>query len=279
MTSKQAIAASIVLYQNDPDEVASAIESVLSASMRVTCTVVDNSPVADLRAPVVNGGARYLFQGVNRGFGAAHNVVLRQYMDSAEYLLVMNPDIRFGPEVLPALYEFMNRNPEVGLVMPRILYPDGSNQGLCKLLPSPADLLIRRFLGRFGETLFSKRFEDYELRHLDLSVPREIPSLSGCFMFIRAEALRKVGVFDERFFMYLEDVDLCRRIGRHYRTVLFPSVSVIHGYRKGSYRSFKLLRYHVESAVRYFSKWGWIQDHERKRLNGRIDVYEPSRGF
>jgi GT2 family glycosyltransferase len=277
MTSKQAIIASIVLYKNDPEEVASAIGSVLSAPMEVACTVVDNSPVADLRAPVVDSGASYLFAGENRGFGAAHNLVLRQCMDKAEYLLVMNPDIRFGPEVLPALHEFMNRNPEVGLVMPRILYPDGSDQGLCKRLPSPGDLLIRRFLGRFGGSLFSRRLEDYELRHLDLSVSREIPSLSGCFMFIRSEALRTVGVFDERFFMYMEDVDLCRRIGHHYRTVFFPAVSVIHGYAKGSYRSFKLLRHHVGSAIRYFSKWGWFKDLDREKLNSRVDVYRSSR--
>lgn len=279
MATKHAVIASIVLYRNSREEVASAIRSAVDSPIDVACMAVDNSPVAALRESVVESGARYFFTGSNQGFGAAHNLVLRRWLDSSDYILVMNPDIHFGPEVIPALYNFMNKHPEIGLVMPRILYPDGTDQLLCKRLPSPGDLLLRRFLGRLGAALFAKRLEDYELRHLDLSVSREIPSLSGCFMFIRSEALRRVGLFDERFFMYMEDVDLCRRIGRHYRTVWFPAVSVFHGYAKGSYRSFKLLRYHIESAVRYFSKWGWFRDSERRELNTRIHIFEPSSGF
>jgi GT2 family glycosyltransferase len=79
--------------------------------------------------------------------------------------------------------------------------------------------------------------------------------------------LRTVGGFDERFFMYLEDVDLSRRIGRVARTVYVPYVSLIHAYEKGSYKSMKLFFYHVHSAIRYFNKWGWFRDPGREAIN------------
>lgn len=75
------------------------------------------------------------------------------------------------------------------------------------------------------------------------------------------------GGFDERFFMYLEDNDLSRRVGQVSRTMFYPHVSVIHEYKKGSYKNPKLLIYHITSAVKYFNKWGWMFDNEKKKVN------------
>lgn len=263
------VSASIVVYKNDPEDVISVVKSILSAPMRVICTVVDNSPTADLRQYVIEGGAKYIFAGRNLGFGSGHNLVLRTDCEVAEYHLVLNPDVHFPPDIPAALYRFMNDNPEVGLVMPQIRYPDGTEQRLCKQFPMPLDLISRRFLGGMGRSLFAKQLSRYELRHLDLRVAREIPCLSGCFMFMRSAALREVGFFDERYFMYMEDVDLCRRISARYKTVFYPTVAVTHGYAKGSYKNFRLLWYHLQSAFRYFNKWGWISDPERASLNSR----------
>jgi GT2 family glycosyltransferase len=263
----QEVSASIVVYKNDPKEVVSAVKSVLSAPMRITCTVVDNSPTPDLMQYVTESGAKYIYAGRNLGFGGGHNLVFREDGEASEYHLVINPDVHFSPEVPAALYRFMNDNQRVGLVMPKILNADGSEQRLCKQLPSPLDLLSRRFLGGLGRILFGAQLRKYELRHLDLDVTREIPCLSGCFMFLRSTTLREVGFFDERYFMYMEDVDLCRRIGAKYETVFYPKVAVTHGYAKGSYSSGKLLQYHLQSAIKYFGKWGWIYDSERRRLN------------
>lgn len=97
-------------------------------------------------------------------------------------------------------------------------------------------------------------------------------------MFMRASVLQEVGGFDERFFMYMEDVDLCRRIGARHMTVFNPTVVVTHGYAKASYQNLKLLGYHVQSALRYFGKWGWLLDAQRKRLNGKTGEV-PSEQF
>lgn len=272
------VSASIVVYQNDSLQLAESIRSILSSSLRASCTIVDNSPTPALRDCAISCGADYIFPGQNMGFGRGHNLAISRYRDQAEFHLIVNPDISFAPGVLAHLYQFMGENQEVGLVMPQVRYPDGSEQRLCKLFPEPLDLIVRRFLGKFGPTLFDNRLHRYELRHIDMSVIREIPSLSGCFMFVRPAALEKAGLFDERFFMYMEDVDLCRRIGRHYRTVFNPEVFIIHHYAKGSYGDTKLLWRHVRSAIQYFTKWGWFSDKERTKLNARVQPFvSPSR--
>ena len=94
-----------------------------------------------------------------------------------------------------------------------------------------------------------------------------IPILSGCFMFLRTEALEKVGLFDEQFFMYMEDFDLNRRIHRAYKTIFFPEAVVVHEYQKASYKNIKLLKAHIKSAIYYFNKYGWFFDKERKKVN------------
>ncbi len=267
------LSVSIVTYETPPEELSPLLEDLARSKRPVEVMVVDNSPTEALRPVVEGAGVRYLPAGRNLGFGGGHNLAMRQALRASRYHLVCNPDVRFGPEVLGALERFMDASPDVGLVMPRVLYPDGREQRLCKRLPTPADLLLRRFLGPLGKRLLRRSAEAYELRHVDLSMPREIPSLSGCFMFLRASVLRETGLFDPRFFMYMEDVDLCRRIGAVARTVFYPTVSVTHGYAKGSYSNPRLLRYHVESALRYFNKWGWLVDPGRRALNARTSAW------
>lgn len=238
--------------------------------------VVDNGGSVDACNLAESMGGRCLRPGSNLGYGAGHNLAMRSLMDGASpYHLVVNPDIRLERGILADLARVMDAMPEVGLVMPRILYPDGTEQRLCKKFPAPLDLISRRFLGGLGRSLFAKRHDRYALRHLDMEIVREIPCLSGCFMFIRSAALREVGFFDEQYFMYMEDVDLCRRIGTRYKTVFYPVVAVTHGYNKGSYRDPKLLKYHLQSALKYFCKWGWIFDSGRDRLNRNTTPLDP----
>jgi len=98
----------------------------------------------------------------------------------------------------------------------------------------------------------------------------DVPYLSGCFMLFRTEALKEVGLFDERFFMYPEDIDLTRRIHAKYRTVFYPEVSIIHHHAQSSYLNLKMLFIHITNMVKYFNKWGWILDKERKIINKKI---------
>jgi len=114
------------------------------------------------------------------------------------------------------------------------------------------------------------RMDWYEMREKDYQTKFVAPSLSGCFMFLRTEALQKIGLFDERYFMYLEDIDLSRRIFQQYKNVYFPTQIIYHDHAKGSYKSLKLLFIHIQSALRYFNKWGWFFDKERKKINAMV---------
>ena len=121
---------------------------------------------------------------------------------------------------------------------------------------------------------FLNRFNfNYELHGLSQCNFSEVPSISGCFLFLRTKAFKNINGFDERFFMYMEDVDLVRRISMNSKVVYFPSVYVFHGYAKGSYSNIKLLIYHIRSAVLYFNKWGWFFDPYRKYVNNKILNY------
>jgi GT2 family glycosyltransferase len=206
----------------------------------------------------------------NIGFGAAHNIAIKKSIEQkAKYHLVLNPDVVFEQGIIEELVEFMDNNPTVGLVMPKILYPNGDIQYLCKLLPTPVDLIFRRF---FAFTSWAKkRKEKYELRAMNYDQMHfDIPSLSGCFMLFRTVVLEKIMGFDERYFLYMEDIDLCRRTHQVSKTAFYPAVSIVHTYAKGSYKNYKLLRHHICSAVKYFCKWGWISDEERKKVNKQI---------
>ena len=97
-------------------------------------------------------------------------------------------------------------------------------------------------------------------------------------MFMRMSVLKSVGGFDERFFLYLEDTDLSRRIGNVAKTIYDPSVAVIHEHQKGSYKSSRLMWVHIQSAVRYFNKWGWFFDRDRRERNQLAKSRYISRG-
>jgi GT2 family glycosyltransferase len=167
----------------------------------------------------------------------------------------------------------MEDNKDIGLVMPKVLYPDGSLQYLCKKLPTPFDLIARRFLPSFLKPLFQKRLDIYEFKDQNYNAIMEVPYLSGCFMFIRTGVFKEIGMFDERIFMYIEDIDLCRRIGQKYKTIYYPEAIVYHEFAKESYKSKKLLKIHIDSTIKYFNKWGWFFDKDRKKINERDPSY------
>jgi GT2 family glycosyltransferase len=233
-------------------------------------TVIDNSPTESLAASCHSLGVEYRYPRRNLGFGTAHNLALKESLSRSRYHVVVNPDVYFNAAVLRGLFDFCEANPSIGLVMPRVLYPDGTIQRLCKRSPTPFDIAARRLFPPMLKRVFRKKLYDFELRHLDLDQPISVPFLSGCFMFIRTSALAEVGGFDERFFMYFEDADLTRRIRDRYDTVYFPDVSVIHEHGRGSYRSFRLFVHSFRSAVKYFNKWGWILDKGRDSANRSI---------
>ena len=259
------LTASIVTFHTGHWELQRLINCVMTSPID-KLFIIDNSSNDELRDFVKANDRIQYIHSVNLGYGSGHNIAIKKSLElNAEYHIVLNPDIYWSDKVIEGLYEYMTKNFNCGLVMPKIIYPDGNIQFLCKLLPSPMDLIVRRFLP--VNDYQAKRAYNYELHWCGYDRIMEIPSLSGCFMFMRCSVLKEIKGFDERFFMYGEDLDLCRRIGEVSKTIFYPYVSVIHEYEKGSYKNKKLLRYHIFSMIKYFNKWGWIFDRKRKKKN------------
>jgi len=261
------ISASIVLFNNDKKQIKQAIDSFFSTNLKVKLYLVDNSANDSLRELAnIDDKIDYIFNNANLGYGNAHNVAIKKSIDdNIPYHIVLNPDIYFREGVIEELLDYMQQNTDVGNIMPQIIYPDGQIQYLNKLVPTPIDLIFRRFIPfkKYKQNIN----ERYELRFTGYNTIANIPILSGCFMFLRVDCLKDVGLFDENIFMYLEDVDLGRRIHRKYKTIFYPNVSVTHEYAKESYTNKKLLVYHIKSAIYYFNKYGWFFDKERREIN------------
>lgn len=257
---------SIVCFHNPYAIVKRAARSFLASHNVHKLFIVDNSADEALsKLRELDPRIVYIFLGENVGFGAAHNIAIKRSLDAAHYHVVLNPDVHFSAVDFDAMLAYMDEHPDIGLLMPKVLYPDGSTQYLCKLLPTPADLLFRRFLPL--RSVVERMDRRYELRFTGYDSIMDVPYLSGCFMLLRTDTLKSSGAFDERFFMYLEDTDLSRRIHEISRTVFFPHAKIYHEFAKGSYGNPRLLKYHIMAAIRYFNKWGWLFDQTRRRVN------------
>jgi len=265
------VTASIVLYNNDVKVLSDAIKSFLNSNFpyKKHLYLIDNSPNETLKqlVSISPENITYIFNPTNPGFGAAHNIAIKKAIEGgSNYHLVLNPDVYFENTTIDLLLKFMNDNPNVGNVMPKVLYPDGKLQYLCKFLPTPYDWIGRRF--NPFKKLVEKRNQVFELRFTNYNKIMDVPYLSGCFMFLRIEALKKVGRFDENIFMYGEETDLCRRlIDGGYRTVFYPDVQIYDHFAKGSHKSWRLTKIGIQSAMYYFNKWGWIFDKRRQEIN------------
>ncbi|MET6989546.1 glycosyltransferase family 2 protein [Sediminicola arcticus] len=256
----------IVLYDNNAEMLKRVIDSFLNTTLNVKLFLIDNSYSDRLRDIATDNRIDYFHNPSNPGFGTSHNIAILKAIDlKSKYHLILNPDIYFDKEVTNTLFEYGEIHPNIGLMMPLVLYPNGSIQHLCRLLPSPSGLFFRRFFSKFN---FVKKIkEKSELKFTGYNKIINVPYLSGCFMFCRTEVLSEIGGFDERFFMYMEDVDLSRRIHKRYNTVFYPNVKIYHNFEKASFKNLKMFKYHIISAIKYFNKWGWIFDIERIKIN------------
>lgn len=248
------ISVSIVTYHTSPDELDRCLSCVQQSKLVTSVRVVDNT---------VN----------NVGYGAGHNIALREC--SEPYHLVINSDVTFPSGTLEYLCDYMEQHPDIGQCIPRTLNADGTIQHVCRLLPTPFDLFVRRFLPR---SWFSDQRQRYTLAFTGYDHAMNVPYLMGCFMFFRRSALEAIAYrpadapvqyFDERFFLYPEDIDITRRMHRLYRTMFLPGVTIVHQHRASSYHSLRLMCVHIYNMCKYFNKWGWFSDKERTLFNNR----------
>uniref|UniRef100_UPI003A951166 glycosyltransferase n=1 Tax=Halpernia sp. TaxID=2782209 RepID=UPI003A951166 len=246
---------SVVLYNNDIEELKTAINCALGSELVDKVILIDNSETDSLKILKDLNPDRitYFFQNENMGFGSAHNVSIKISIENkTKYHLILNPDVEFSSDILQELYNYMEKNTDCGMVTPKIFYKTGELQRLCKRIPT--------FIQLYGKRIFPKKIKNkinarIELHDFGYDTLLNVPYLSGCFMFCRTEALNKVDGFDDRYFMYMEDLDLTRSIHRYYKTIFYPNVSIIHGYRNESKTNRKLLKALIISSIQYFNKY------------------------
>lgn len=267
------VTASIVTYNPPVDELLSCIDLVAGSCVKYLW-IVDNSPENSLSDKIAtfdtNGKIKisYIHTGANLGFGRAHNIAIEKSITvGSDYHLVMNHDIRFTSDNVTKLVEYMQAHPQVAQVIPNIIYPDGRRQAAVRLLPTPLDVFGRRFL---PASLMKKRNDRYTLAEWDHKSPLNIPYHQGSFILFRTSCLKEIGGFDPRFFLYPEDIDITRRMHQSWATMFYPAVTIVHAHRQGSYHSLRLLVIHCVNLIRYFNKWGWWRDKERRKINQAV---------
>lgn len=203
-------------------------------------------------------------QAANNGFGAAQNAGIRSV--EAKYYFVLNPDTYFFPggRLVRRMFDYMEAHPKIGIIGPRIIYPDGSLQYSCYRFPSFWQPLFSRT--HFGERGRGKRANDWALmKDFDHQRTRPVDWVMGSAMFVRGAAIKQVGLFDERFWMYYEDSDWCRRMWEEGWPVYYVHDMLLeHAHGRGSakvpgiFRALvknKLARVHLLSWLKYMWKW------------------------
>lgn len=203
----------------------------------------------------------------NLGFGKIVNSGLKKAQ--GKFILILNADIVIKQkEAISLLLNYLDNRPEVGLAGPQLLYPNGQPQNSCFRDYTPSVVLCRRTFWsktRWGQKILEKFLMKKETEKARVEKkPLEVDWLMGSALIARREAVEKVGLFDERFFMYFEDVDWCRRIRQAgYKIIYFPASQMCHHHQqaskkgKGIFDFFlsKYARVHLASALKYFWKW------------------------
>lgn len=234
--------------------------------------IVDNNPSAGLYDVLRTQFPRvkYVPMRKNMGFGGGMNEGIRA--SKGRYVLIFNPDIVVGPGSLEELVAFMDSNQDVGVCGPKLKNPDGSLQHSCFRQPTFMLPLYRRTpVGRLG---FAKKIvDDYLMIGDDHSDTMNVDALIGAALFTRRSTLEDIGLFDERFFMYYEDSDLCRRFWENgMRVVYHPKAEMVHYHRRasadGGLLNQLMSRFawiHIHSALKYHIKYHGVSN---PRLNG-----------
>ncbi len=201
------------------------------------------------------GQVRLVKSPVNQGFAKASNRAVK--LAKGDMVLLCNPDIEVLDGSLRQLLKFADEQGDFGLIGSRLLNPDGSVQASARRFPKLIDLMANRLSFVPG---FSKRSKSYLLKSEKFTKPTQVDWMVGAVMLMRKERFQEIGGFDERFFIFFEDTDLCRRLSEAGHEVWYhPQSQMLHSEERLSQRGFwplkKVFWIHLGSAMKYFWKW------------------------
>lgn len=258
------LVSAVVLNFTSPQDTVRCVRALLGQTIadRLEILIVDNHSQDDSIGVIRNTCSkdtrvRIVESPRNGGYGTGNNYGI-QYAQG-ESLLVINPDNALEPDGLEKMVQALQDDDSIGIVAPLLVHQDGSVRDSTRVFPTPWDVLVKRTLLR---GVFPGRVERYLHRSRDRTAPQDVDWVVGACFLMRMDLYRHLGGFDERFFLFFEDTDLCRRVWESGKRVVFmPTVQATD--RKGRLSEgglFTLLtkwtvREHVRSAVKYFWKW------------------------
>lgn len=252
----------VILHHGSPKEVTTNLKALKQASLpeKTEVFVINNGARgANAQIPVERNLKFKLrfFEIENLGYPQGNNFGLKQA--SGKFLCILNPDVEVKKETFKVLIDYLKNHPKVGIVAPRLRYPDGSVQDNYRNFPRPTDLIIKRtFLRKF----FSRRMRHYLMWDKDSTRSEPVDWLTGAFHLMPRKAWNVLKPNDERFFLFMSDVDLCRRAWEEGFEVHFVGeTEALHNDERlsaGGVMSFfkkRVMRIHVWDAVKYYAKY------------------------
>jgi GT2 family glycosyltransferase len=246
------ISATIVLFKEDIETLQATVDCFLNTPFSKKLFLIDNSPTNTIKKHFQNSEIEYIFSGSNLGFGKAHNLVLNKIKNLSRVHLVLNPDVVFEPQVIPRLMKELESDSTVSMISPQVFYPNGDLQYTCRKAPTFLGLLYRKL------SVFKNKVFEIEYRNQDVSKPFYPEFMYGSFMLFNTNDFLNTNGFDTRYFLYMEDADICRmQFDKGKRILYFPKVNILHVHRRESSRNLRLFYLHLISAIKYFKKWGF----------------------
>jgi len=263
----------VVVHYKSPDLLEQCIKSITDRypEMAGNFVIIDNSPhpKTSKRIKDTFPKERYIPSRVNVGFAKAINWGMKN--SNSKYVLILNQDIVVQNDAIRKLHDFMEENEKVAITGPQLIYKDGDIQRSCCRFYTPKIVIYRRtFLGKFSGP--KKKLKWFTMEDYDREIVRDVDWVVGAAMMFRRKALDEVGYFDERFFFYFEDVDLCRRMWEHgWRVVYVPHAKMTHYHTRESAEkegilslTNKMTRIHVQSGIKYFMKYRGRKESPRE---------------
>lgn len=193
----------------------------------------------------------------NVGYGQGNNLVIQAI--GSDYHLVINPDLFVAPDALLEALNFLEKNPETGLLSPAVFGEDGERHYMCKRHPTLLIMFLRSFAPKSLQSWLESTLSEFEMRDCDYEKPIvDVEYPTGSCMFFRTSVLKKIGGFDPDFFLHYEDADIGRRASQVARVMYVPAVKVVHQWARDTHRSWPSRLVTIRSGLLYWRKWGGV---------------------
>ncbi len=253
---RKKITASIVTFNNS-DEIRGVLNAIQQSrsEYEIETYVVDNNS-ADGTLDIVKNeypNIRIIENKENLGYGAGHNRAIK--IAESDYHFIINPDISFEASLLDDAAKYLDKHSDTVLISPSVYDMEGTRKHPPKRNPRIRYIIPRLISSK--NKLFEKWRDEYTLRRVESKEPFDIEFCSGSFMICRTSALKKVGGFDERYFLYYEDADLSRMMAKEGKVECVPYLRVKHRGVRAAHHSSKARKLMIQSMIKYFNKWGW----------------------